>query len=331
MSLSVAVLGCGRIGRIHAANVAASGRARLAAVSDPVTDAAGKLASEHGTVVKTVEAILVDPTIDAVVIATPTDIHAHLVEAAAANGKAILCEKPVDLDAHRIRACIAATRSASRPIMVGFNRRFDPHFVELKSRLDEGEIGSLEILTILSRDPAPPPIAYIHRSGGLYRDMMIHDLDMARFILAEDPIEVFAIGSALVDAGIGRVGDVDTAAVVLRMRSGRIVQISCSRRASYGFDNRIEAHGSQGLLSVGNQAVSNVVAATAQGFLHPRTVAFFPERYAASYCAELEAFLDAVEDKGPASPSLRDGLAAQVLADAATESWQSGAPVAITI
>jgi len=331
MSINIAVLGCGRIGVIHAASVAASSRAKLAAVSDPISASAERLAAKYGCKTSSIEAILNDPGIDAVVIGTPTDTHADLIEAAAARQKAVMCEKPVDMNADRIRKCIEVTRGAVRPIMVGFNRRFDPHFGELQRQLVSGLIGDLEILTFLSRDPSPPPISYIERSGGLYRDMMIHDLDLARFFLSEEPIEIFAVGSALVDEAIGHAGDVDTAAVVMTTASGRIVQISCSRRATYGFDNRIEAHGSLGLLTVGNATVSNVVAATKAGFLHPRTVDFFPERYEASYRAEFEAFMDAIEGREVTLPTLRDGLAAQLLADAATISQKEARPVKLQL
>jgi myo-inositol 2-dehydrogenase/D-chiro-inositol 1-dehydrogenase len=209
--------------------------------------------------------------------------------------------------------------------MVGLNRRFDPDFGELKRRLSADEIGAIEILSIISRDPAPPPPGYIQRSGGLFRDMMIHDFDMARFLLGEEPIRVFASGACLVDAEIGRAGDVDTAAVILTTASGRIVQISNSRHAAYGFDQRIEVHGARGMLQVGNAHRSRVVTATAAGFVRDPTLAFFQERYAAAYERELESFVNAVTFSNAPSPSLRDGLAAQLLADAAARSAQTGA------
>jgi myo-inositol 2-dehydrogenase/D-chiro-inositol 1-dehydrogenase len=215
--------------------------------------------------------------------------------------------------------------------MVGFNRRFDPSFQALQTRLAGGEIGSLELLTILSRDPAPPPVSYIARSGGLFRDMMIHDLDMARFLLGEEPVEVYAVGSALVDPAIGEAGDVDTAAVTLRTASGKICQISNSRRATYGYDQRIEAHGSKGLLRAGNMTQTTVESATAAGFTTDPALPFFLERYASAYRAELDAFIDALVDGKPISPDGTDGLKSLVLADAAAESVKTGVPVKVSL
>jgi myo-inositol 2-dehydrogenase/D-chiro-inositol 1-dehydrogenase len=327
----VAVLGCGRIGNIHATNVAQSARAELAAVVDASPHAADTLAQRLRTEVGSIDQTLSRGTVDAVIIATPTDTHADLIEASVAAGIAVLCEKPVDLSSARIRSCISQTSSSRVPVMIGFNRRFDPDFSELRRRLAGGEIGRPEILTVLSRDPAPPPISYIERSGGLFRDMMIHDLDMVRFLLGEEPRDVYAAGSVMVDLAIGRAGDVDTASVTLKTASGCIAQISCSRRATYGFDNRIEVHGAEGMLSVGNMRTSNVAAGRAVGFSYPRNVDFFPQRYRASYVNELEAFLDAVEGRAVASPTLSDGLAAQILADAATESARTGQPVSLSV
>lgn len=238
------LLGAGRIGRIHGLNVAARPDAQLVALSDASADAAASLAQASGARVATTEAILADGAIDAVVICTPTDTHADLIESAVLAGKAVFCEKPVDLDAGRIRRCLDVVARSGRPLMIGFNRRFDPNFAALERRLRQGEAGVIEIVSVISRDPGPPPIEYVKRSGGLFRDMMIHDFDMARFLLAEEPVEVFALGSSLVDPAIGQAGDVDTAAVLMRTASGRIAQISNSRRATYGYDQRIEVHGS---------------------------------------------------------------------------------------
>ena len=208
--------------------------------------------------------------------------------------------------------------------MVGFNRRFDPHFAALKSRLDGGEIGALELLTIISRDPSPPPIAYVESSGGLFRDMMIHDLDMARFLLGEEPVEITAAASCLVDPAIGAAGDVDTAVVTLRTASGRLCQISNSRRASYGYDQRIEVHGAKGLLRAGNVLPTTVELADGAGFRTDPALPFFLERYAAAYRAELGAFVVAATGDAPARPNGEDGLRALLLADAALESSRTG-------
>lgn len=325
--LKVGLLGAGRIGRIHGGNVAAHPRARLVAVADANPAAAESLARETGAKTATIEAILKDKAIDAVVICTPTDMHADLIEAAAKAKKAVFCEKPVDLDSDRIRACLKVVAKAKTPLMIGFNRRFDPNFAGLKQRLAAGEVGKVELVTILSRDPGPPPAEYVARSGGLFRDMMIHDLDMARHLLDEEPVEVHAVGASLVDKAIGRAGDVDTAAVLLKTKSGRIAQISCSRRATYGYDQRIEVHGSKGMIRAGNVHNSTVEVATAAGFRTDPVQNFFLERYASAYRIELETFIAAVEKGEAPAPSGEDGLRAQVLADAATEACTTGKAV----
>jgi myo-inositol 2-dehydrogenase/D-chiro-inositol 1-dehydrogenase len=319
--LEIAVLGAGRIGRIHAGNIAAHPDARLAGIADSVPDAATRLADTLGTRTLTIDDAL---RADAVLITSPTPTHADYIELAAARRRPVFCEKPIDLSADRVRACLAAVRQAGIPLMVGFNRRFDPHFVALKSRLDAGEIGKLELLTIISRDPSPPPIAYVETSGGLFRDMMIHDLDMARFLLGEEPVAVTAAASCLVDPAIGAADDVDTAVVTLRTASGRLCQISNSRRAVYGYDQRIEAHGAAGLLRAGNVLPTTVELADATGFRTDPVLPFFLERYASAYRAELSAFIAAVTSDTPVRPDGEDGLRALLLADAALESSRTG-------
>ena len=325
------LLGAGRIGQIHGANIAARNDARLVAVADAAPQAAAALAARTGAAVASAEAILADAGIDAVLVCTPTDMHADMIEAAVAAGKAVFCEKPVDLDAARIRRCLAVVEKSGRPLMIGFNRRFDPNFASLEKRLRQGEAGAIEIVSVISRDPSPPPVDYVRRSGGLFRDMMIHDFDMARFLLAEEPVEVFALGSSLVDPAIGEAGDVDTAAVLMKTASGKIAQISNSRRASYGYDQRIEVHGSKGMLRAGNVHETTVESATASGFRADPVQNFFLERYAAAYRAELDAFVAACTGGVAPAPSGRDGLKAQMLADAATESVRTGKPVAVDL
>ena len=325
------LLGAGRIGRIHGLNVAARTDVTLVAIADASPEAAAALATSTGAVVADAQTILADSSIDAILICTPTDTHAQLIEAAALAGKAVFCEKPVDLDAARIRKCLQIVKSTGKPLMIGFNRRFDPNFAALESRLRAGEAGAIEIVSVISRDPSPPPVDYVKRSGGLFRDMMIHDFDMARFLLAEEPVEVFALGSALVDPAIGQAGDVDTAAVLMKTASGKIAQISNSRRATYGYDQRIEVHGSKGMLRAGNIHETTVESATAAGFRADPVQNFFLERYAAAYRAELDAFITACKNGKAPIPSGHDGLKAQILADAATESWRSGKPVAVSL
>jgi myo-inositol 2-dehydrogenase/D-chiro-inositol 1-dehydrogenase len=329
MTMQFGLLGAGRIGRIHGLNVAARGDARLVAVADASTEAASSLAQAAGAKVADAHAILGDAGIDAILICTPTDTHADLIEAAVTAGKAVFCEKPVDLDSDRIRRCLATVEKTGKPLMIGFNRRFDPNFAALEKRLRQGEAGEIEIVNIISRDPGPPPLDYVKRSGGLFRDMMIHDFDMARFLLAEEPVEVFALGSALVDKAIGEAGDVDTAAVLMKTASGRIAQISNSRRATYGYDQRVEVHGSKGMLRAGNIHETTVEIATGAGFRADPVQNFFLERYAAAYRAELAAFIAAFAGKAAPTPTGLDGLRAQMLADAATESARTGRPVAI--
>jgi myo-inositol 2-dehydrogenase/D-chiro-inositol 1-dehydrogenase len=325
------LLGAGRIGRIHGLNVAARADCVLAAVADASTEAAASLALAAGAEIANADAILADAAIDAILICTPTDTHADLIEAAVSAGKAVFCEKPVDLDAGRIRRCLATVEQSGRPLMIGFNRRFDPNFAALEARLRAGEAGAIEIVSVISRDPAPPPVEYVKRSGGLFRDMMVHDFDMARFLLAEEPVEVFALGSALVDKAIGEAGDVDTAAVLMRTASGKIAQISNSRRAAYGYDQRIEVHGSAGMLRAGNVHETTVESATAKGFRTDPVQNFFLERYAAAYRLELDAFVTACKGGKAPTPSGLDGLKAQILADAATESARSGKPVSVAL
>jgi len=327
--LAIGLLGAGRIGRIHGGNVAANPRARLAAVADADAAAAQSLAEAHGAKVASIDAIMADTSIGAVMICTPTFTHADLIEQAAKAGKAVFCEKPVDLDAGRIEKCLDVVKAAGATLMIGFNRRFDPSFADVKRRIDAGEAGDVELVTILSRDPGPPPVSYIKGSGGLFRDMMIHDLDMARFLLGEEPVEVHAVGGCLVDPEIGKAGDVDTAAVLLKTASGRIAQISNSRRATYGYDQRIEVHGSLGLIAAGNRHATTVTRADAGGFTSDPALHFFLERYAEAYRAELDAFVTAVADGKSASPSGEDGLKAQRLADAATISAASGQTIRV--
>jgi myo-inositol 2-dehydrogenase/D-chiro-inositol 1-dehydrogenase len=263
------------------------------------------------------------------VIGTPTDTHVDFMLDAARRGKAVLCEKPVDLDISKVDAAAAEVDKRGARVMVAFNRRFDPSAAALKQAIQAGEVGELRQVIITSRDPAPPPLAYIATSGGIFRDMMIHDFDMARFLLGEEPVEVHAVGSCLIDPAIGAAGDVDTAAVLLKTASGKIAQISNSRRATYGYDQRIEVHGSLGLLAAGNQHATTVTRADAQGYQGEPALPFFLERYAQAYRREIDAFVASILDGAPSAPSGEDGLKAQLLADAATQATQSGRPVLV--
>jgi myo-inositol 2-dehydrogenase / D-chiro-inositol 1-dehydrogenase len=321
------IIGAGRIGKIHAANIDARKDCELRMIADADKAAADSLAAATGAKVASIDAIMAATDIDAVAICAPTDMHSDLIEKAARAKKAVFCEKPVDLDANRIRECLKVVNAAGAPLMIGFNRRFDPNFAAVRARIGEGVIGDVEIVQITSRDPSPPPVSYIARSGGLYRDMMIHDFDMARFLLGEEPIIVSALGAALVDKAIGQADDVDTAVVILQTKSGKVAQISNSRRATYGYDQRIEVHGSKGMLRAENVYESTVEFAGAHGFSGDKVLNFFLERYAGAYRDELAAFVTAVSSGKAPSPSGEDGLRAQMLADAADQSRRSGQSV----
>lgn len=321
--------GAGRIGAIHAANIAAHPQAQLRYIVDPMTDAAQSLADRHGAQVAKMDIALADPAVDAVLIASSTDTHADFIEAAARAGKAILCEKPIDLDLDRTKACLQVVEETDTLLALGFNRRHDPNFRRIKQAMEAGKIGKSELVQITSRDPSPPPAEYVARSGGLFRDMMIHDLDMAQWLLGEKPVEVFATASCLVDPAIGAAGDVDTALVTLKTASGRLAQISNSRRAAYGYDQRVEAFGEKGMLRAENVRPTTVELMTDDGAVTDKPLHFFLERYETAYKAELDDFVTALlEDRQPLAIG-RDGLIALELAEAALASCRSGKAVSL--
>ena len=325
--LKLGLLGAGRIGRVHAVNIAGHPGSALVAVSDVNVSAAESLASNYGAAVRSSEAIIEDPSIEAVLVATSTDTHSDLIEAATSAGKAVLCEKPVDLDLERAKACQAAVAANGQSVMIGFNRRFDRNFAALKNAMQDGEIGKPELLSITSFDPAPPTIDYVKESGGLFRDMMIHDLDMANFIMGERPETVMATGSSIVDPQIGKAGDVDTAAVLLTYAEGQIAVIRNSRRAAYGYDQRVEILGSDGLLQAKNVLENTVVKSSTAGVTSAKPKYFFLERYMQAYAAEWSAFVEAVTGGGTIPVTLEDGVAALAMAEAATRSANCGMPV----
>jgi len=329
MTIRFGLLGAGRIGKVHARAVSGNPKARLAAVADAFPKAADDIAAAYGCDVRTIEEILASSDIDAVVICTPTDTHADLIEAFANAGKAIFCEKPVDLDVGRVQACLKTVQETGATLMVGFNRRFDPHFQAVRAAIDAGDIGDVEMVTIVSRDPGPPPVDYIKRSGGIFRDMTIHDFDMARFLLGEEIETVSAAASVLVDKAIGEAGDYDSASVILTTASGRHATISNSRRATYGYDQRIEVLGSKGSAAAENQRPVSIEIATAAGYTRPPLHDFFMTRYTQAYANEIKAFIDAVESKSKPNPSGADGLAALVLAEAALKSVREGRAVKV--
>ena len=325
--LKVGLLGAGRIGNVHAKAITSNPGSALVAVSDVNTGAAEKLAAQYGAEARSSLDIIDDPAIDAVLIATSTDTHSDLIEAATRAGKAVLCEKPVDLSLERARKCQIAAAATGKPVMIGFNRRFDPNFAALKAAADRGDIGTTELLSITSFDPAPPPVSYIKVSGGLFRDMMIHDFDMACWIFGGAPETVTAIGSSIVDPDIGAAGDVDTAAVTLKFADGRIAVIKNSRRAVYGYDQRLELLGSEGLLSAGNILENTVTKATKDGVTGARPEFFFLERYMRAYSIEWSAFVEAIAFGSALPVSLDDGVNALAVAEAASRSLATGQSV----
>ena len=324
MTLRFGLLGAGRIGKVHAKAVTGNAKAKLVAVADAMAPAAKAIADQYGCEVRSVEAILAARDIDAVVICTPTDTHADLIEAFVKAGKAVFCEKPIDLSLARVKACLSVVRAAKGTLMVGFNRRFDPHFMAVRAEIAKGTVGVVEMVTITSRDPGPPPIDYIKRSGGIFRDMTIHDFDMARWLLGEEVAEVSAMAAVLVDPAIGAAGDSDSVQVMLKTASGKMAVISNSRRATYGYDQRIEVHGSKGVVSAENQRPVSIEVATGAGYTRPALHDFFMTRYTEAYAAEIGAFIDAVTAKTAAAPSGEDGLLALALAEAALLSVKLG-------
>lgn len=327
--INLCLFGAGRIGSIHAATVDRTSGVCIRYVVDVHVASANTLASQYGAKVTDVATALADPEVHGVIIASSTNTHADLIERSAMAGKAIFCEKPVDLDLDRVRRCVEVVNECGVPCAMGFNRRFDPQFSTLKKAIVSGRVGELETLSITSRDPSPPPLDYIKVSGGLFKDMMIHDLDMARWLLDEEPVELFAAASCQVDRAIGEAGDVDTAMVTLKTASGKLCHVSNSRRAVYGYDQRIEAFGSGGMAQANNVLESNVVVTNKAGPLAERPMHFFLERYEEAYRLEMADFIACMRGEGPPLTNIEDGLKALILAEAAIESYNTGQAVTL--
>ncbi|MGB1554245.1 MAG: inositol 2-dehydrogenase [Candidatus Puniceispirillaceae bacterium] len=330
MTVKLALLGAGRIGQAHSRAIAQTPGAELVAVSDVNIDAAAAIAHQHGCATASLDAIAKDPNIDGVLICTPTDLHADQIEKFVTAGKAVFCEKPIDLDSARVKACLEVVKAHQGFLMIGFNRRFDPHFNALYQAIQAGQIGTPEMVVITSRDPAPPPAAYIRKSGGIFRDMTIHDFDMAVHLLGEMPVSVQASGSVLTDSEIGTLGDFDTASVILKMASGKQAVITNSRRASYGYDQRVEVHGSEAMIVAENQRPVSIEIANNTGFHKPPLHDFFMTRYIQAYADEIASFVQAVTEGTPPSPSGQDGLNALYIADAAQRAAQTGTVIALS-
>jgi myo-inositol 2-dehydrogenase / D-chiro-inositol 1-dehydrogenase len=324
---NVALFGAGRIGQIHARNATAHPDLRLKYVVDPNPKAAAPLAESCGALAVDADAALGDPAVAGVIIASATNVHLDQALRAAAAGKTIFCEKPLDLHLDRARGAAVPLQKAE--MLLGFNRRFDPHFRALKARLDAGAIGRLESLSIISHDPAPPPVEYIRVSGGLFKDMAIHDFDMARWLLGEDVEEVFAGASCLIDPAIGEAGDVDTAKTMLRSATGRLCVISNSRRSGCGYDQRIEAYGALGALRADNVLESTVSTWGERGGASDALQNFFLDRYAQAYRNEMAHFAAMLRDRIPPLVGYQDAVAALALAEAAGLSVKLNKPVLV--
>jgi myo-inositol 2-dehydrogenase/D-chiro-inositol 1-dehydrogenase len=320
--MEVALFGAGRIGKIHGGNLVRQPGVRLKHVVDVNAAAASELARALGATVSDVDTAMRDPAVGAVVIASSTDTHAELILRACDARKAIFCEKPVDLDLARARRCAEAVHRSGVTCLIGFQRRYDPTFAALKARLDAGEIGEPEMLVQTSRDPGAPPVEYLRVSGGIFKDMLIHDFDVFRWILADEAATVYATGSCLTDPSIAQVGDVDSTAVTLRTRRGRLAQINTTRRAAYGYDQRFEVLGSKGMLQAGNLRPTEVTASTGTHVTTDLPEHFFLERYRVAYANEMAHFLDALASNKPVRTGIDDGVKALELADAATTSWR---------
>ncbi len=329
MTLRLAILGAGRIGQVHARAIAETQGAELAAIFDPMPEAAKAVQDKYGCDIRSVEAIAEASDIDAVLICTPTDLHADQIELFARAGKAIFCEKPIDLSVPRVQACLKVVEEENAVLMIGFNRRFDSDFRALRAAIDAGQVGSVEMLTITSRDPNPPPLDYIERTGGIFRDMTIHDFDVARWMLGEEVETVMAQGAVMVDEAIGKASDFDSVNVLLKTASGRQAVITNSRRTTYGYDQRIEVHGSEGMAFAENSHEARVQVANAKGYTRPPLLNFFMDRYTEAYAREIATFVEAITTGTTPPTTGQDGLLALALAEAANISVAEGRAVKV--
>jgi len=329
--LGFCLVGGGFIGPLHAANIAAHRRARLAWVVDLDLGAAQKLAATHGARASAnLDDALADPAVGAVMICTPPRTHAAIIERAAHAGKAIFCEKPVDLDITRVDACARTVAASGVPFFVAFNRRFDPTHRALADAIRAGEIGRPEMLVLSSRDPEISPPDYVAAMPyGIFYDTMIHDFDMVRWLLADEPVEIFARTACMLDAKVNPHRDPDTAMVTLTMTSGALVHVNSSFRAVYGYDQRIEAFGEKGMLVSHNQQPTSLERYDASGIRRDPLLRFFIERYAASYARELDEFIRAIEESRAPPIAIEDGRRALLIADAAVASAKSGKAIAL--
>jgi myo-inositol 2-dehydrogenase / D-chiro-inositol 1-dehydrogenase len=328
--INVGVIGTGRIGRLHAENLMVRiPEANLVAVSDIFVEAAEKVAAELGisAVYQDYRRILDDRGVDAVLICSSTDTHAQIIEESATAGKQIFCEKPIALDLGKIDHALAVVEQAGVKLQIGFNRRFDPNFRRVREAVATGQIGTPHVLRITSRDPGPPPIAYIQVSGGIFLDMTIHDFDMARYLVGSEVEQVYAAGGVMVDPAIGQAGDIDTALITLHFANGVLGAIDNSRKAVYGYDQRVEVFGSDGCVTADNNYPNSAVISDARYVHRDLPLNFFMERYTESYVAEMKAFVDCVVNDTPPPVTGLDGRIPVVMGYAAKKSYAEGRPI----
>ncbi|MEX0315503.1 MAG: inositol 2-dehydrogenase [Allomuricauda sp.] len=329
--IKLGIIGVGRMGKIHLANLSRKIEdVELVAAVNPGMEGQ-KFALDHGikNVSDNIDIITQNPEIDAIVISSASDTHSDYAVRAAQAGKAVFCEKPIDKSLKKASETVSTISGLNVPLMIGFNQRFDFNFSKVRTEVSTGTIGSLRSLHIISRDPQPPPISYIKESGGLFRDMTIHDFDMARFIMGCEVEEVFAYGNCLVDPAIGEAGDIDSATVMLKFENGAVATIENSRESKYGYDQRLEVFGSKGAIKVDNPLKSNVHLASEMGSTSDRHLNFFMDRYESSYLQEIQAFIDALKNNSPMPVTGEDGLKAMILAEAANKSLKENRPIRI--
>ncbi len=330
--LNIGLIGVGRIGKLHAEHLAFRiPGANLLAIADVNREAAEACAARLNvsSVESDYRAIFARKDLDAVVICSPTNTHAQLIEEAAAAGKHIFCEKPIDLSLDRVDQALAAVERAGVKLQIGFNRRFDPNFSRVRKAIAQGEIGDLRLLHIISRDPGPPPISYVKVSGGIFMDMTIHDFDMARFLAGSEVEEVYTAAGVMVDPAIGEAGDLDTAVITLKFANGVIGTIDNCRQAVYGYDQRVEALGSKGAVRADNNYPNSVEFANEAHVGRDLPLNFFMDRYVESFLVETNAFIDAVLEDKPVPVTGHDARMAVVIALAARKSYDTGEPVRI--
>ena len=327
MRIKFAILGMGRIGKVHADTIQANSNAELAAIHDPINNEINRLQKRYSCRQMSLDDITNNDQIKGILICTPTDTHVDLIKRFLYTKKAVFCEKPLDLNLRKVKKLVQLVSESKSQVMLGFNRRFDPHFAKLKAHLTKKKIGVIEQITITSRDPNPPTIEYIKQSGGIFKDMAIHDLDMAVFLADEKIHSITALGSNFVSKKIEQAGDYDTATILMRTISGKQISIINSRRATYGYDQRVEVHGSKGSLKVNNPTLSEIELAKEAGTTKDRLHHFFMTRYIDAYKNQIDYFVDCIKKRSMPKPDSYDGYYALYLAENALKSAKTGRTV----